>query len=152
MSWCGISTGDWTGRRESLSLPEENPEDSQKGYSMTEEAIIDELARLAIDWALDEEPVGTTAEVTDIVEVDPLEWLTDTSGITPDRAFVVNVLLEDADVTDETDVEGEREVSAVYGYYTERDRFDFAYGADYPLIEPDDEEDEEFGETEEEQG
>ncbi len=128
---------------------------------MTEEEIIDELARLAIDWALDEEPVGTTAEVTDIVEVDPLEWVTDTSGITPDRAFVVNVLLDYADVTDETDVEGEREVSAVYGYDTERDRFIFAYGADYPLIEPDDEEDEdededeafddeEFGEAEEE--
>ncbi len=115
---------------------------------MTEEAIMDELARLAIDWALDEEPVGTTAEVTDIVEVDPLEWLTDTAGGAPDRAFVVNVLLEDADVTDEMDVEGEREVSAVYGYYMERDRFAFAYGADYPLIEPD--EDEEFGETEEE--
>ena len=35
------------------------------------------------------------------------------------------------------------------------DRFAFAYGADYPLIEPDDEEDEafddeEFGEAEEE--
>ncbi len=117
---------------------------------MTEEAIMDVLARLALDWALDEEPVGTTAEVTDIVEVDPLEWLTDTSGTTPDRAFVVHVLLEDAEVTDETDVEGEREVSAVYGYYTERDRFAFAYGADYPLIEPDDEDvDEEFGETDE---
>src|SRR5260370_10542966 len=104
---------------------------------MTEEAIMDELARLALDWALDEEPVGSTAEVTDIVEVDPLEWLTDTSGTTPDRAFVVNVLLEDADVTDETDVEGEREVSPVYGYYTERNRFDFAYAAAYTLIEPD---------------
>lgn len=115
---------------------------------MTEEAIVDELARLAIDWALNEEPVGTTAEVTDIVEVDPLEWLTDTAGITPDRAFVVNILLEDADVTDETDVEGEREASAVYGYDTERDRFTFAYGADYPLIEPDDEEDEEFDDEE----
>src|SRR6266700_2536043 len=88
---------------------------------MTEEAIIDELARLAIDWALEEEPVGTTAEVTDIVEVDPLEWVTDTSGITPDRAFVVNILLDDADVKDETDVESEREVSAVYGYDRERE-------------------------------
>jgi hypothetical protein len=39
---------------------------------MTEEAIMDELAWLAMDWALEEEPVGTTAEVTDIVEVDPL--------------------------------------------------------------------------------
>ncbi len=125
--------------------------DSEKGCSMTEEEIIDELARLAIDWALDEEPVGTTAEVTDLVEVDPLEWVTDTPGVNPDRAFVVNVLLDYAEVTDETDIEGEREVSAVYGYYTERDRFDFAYGADYPLIEPDDEEDEEFGEVEEEQ-
>ena len=115
---------------------------------MTEEAIMDELARLAIDWVLDGKPVGTTAEVTEIVEVDPLEWVTDPSGITPDRAFVVNILLDYADVTDETDVEGEREVSAVYGYDTQRDRFIFAYGADYPLIEPDDEDDEEFDEEE----
>jgi len=45
-------------------------------------------------------------------------------------------------------------VSAVYGYDTERDRFEFAYGADYLLIEPDDEEeefdDEEFSDREEE--
>ncbi len=122
---------------------------------MTEEEIIDELARLAIDWALDEEPVGTTAEVTDIVEVDPLEWVTETSGVKPDRVFVVNVLLDYADVTDEKEVEGEREVSAVYGYFIEVDRFAFVYGVDYLLIEPDDEEEEEFddetfGETEEE--
>ncbi len=38
---------------------------------------------------------------------------------------------------DEAEVEGEREVSAVYGYFRDADRFDFAYGADYPLIEPD---------------
>jgi hypothetical protein len=44
----------------------------------------------------------------------------------------------------------EREVSAVYGFDTERDRFALAYGADYPLIEPDDEEEEEFSKTEEE--
>ncbi len=121
---------------------------------MTEEAIIDELARLATDWALDEEPVGSTAEVTDIIEVDPLEWITESSGVNPDRVFVVNVLLDYAEVADETDVEGEREVSAVYGYDTERDRFEFAYGADYLLIEPDDEEeefdDEEFSDREEE--
>ncbi len=115
---------------------------------MTEEEIIDELARLAIEWALDEEPVGSTAEVTDIIEVDPLEWITESSGVNPDRVFVVNILLDYAEVTDETDVEGEREVSAVYGYYTERDRFEFAYGADYLLIEPDDEEDEEFDDEE----
>src|SRR6266851_7046185 len=144
MSWCGISTGDWTGRRESLSLPEENPEDSQKGYSMTEEAIIDELARLAIDWALNEEPVGTTVEVTEIVEVEPLEWATETSGVNPDRVFVVNVLLDYTEATDETEVEGEREVSAVYRYFKEGDRLDFAHGADYSLIELDDDEDEEF--------
>ncbi len=122
---------------------------------MTEEELIDELERLTTEWALDEEPTGTTAEVTDIVEVDPAEWVTDTAGGAPDRAFVVNVLLDDAEVTEETDVEGEREVSAVYGYYSDGDRFAFAYGADYLLIEPDDEEDEEFddeefGETEEE--
>jgi hypothetical protein len=117
---------------------------------MTEEAMVDELRRLAIDWALEEEPVGTTAEVTDIVEVDPLEWLTGTSDITPDRAFVVNVLLDYDEVTEEADVEGEREVSAVYSYFSDGDRFAFAYGADYPLIEPDDEEDEAFGETEDE--
>ena len=115
---------------------------------MTEEEIIDELARLAIDWALDEEPVGSTAEVTEIVEVDPLEWITESPGVNSDRAFVVNILLDFAEVTDETDVEGEREVSAVYGYDSERERFEFAYGADYPLIEPDDEEDEEFDDDE----
>jgi len=41
-------------------------------------------------------------------------------------------------------------VSAVYGYYSDGDRFAYAYGADYPLIEPDDEEDEAFDETEQE--
>ena len=121
---------------------------------MTEEAIMDELTRLAMDWALDEEPVGTTAEATDIVEVEPAEWVTDTSSIAPDRAFVVNVLLNYDEVTEDADVEGERDVSAVYGYFSDDDRLDFVYGADYPLIEPDDEEDEdfddeEFGETEE---
>ncbi len=115
---------------------------------MTEEAIIDELSRLAIDWALEEEPVGSTAEVTDIVEVDPREWITESSSVNPDRAFVVHVLLESADVTDEADVEGEREVSAVYGYFMEVDRFAFVYGTDYPLIELDDEEDEEFDDEE----
>ena len=122
---------------------------------MTEEELIDELERLTIEWALDEEPAGTTAEVTDIVEVDPAEWVTDTAGGAPDRAFVENVLLDYAEVTGETNPEEEREVSAVYGYFSDTDRIDFAYGADYPLIEPDDEEDEEFddeefGETEEE--
>ncbi len=58
-------------------------------------------------------------------------------------------------MTEEADVEGEREVSAVYSYFSDNHRFDFAYWADYPLIEPDDEkdeafDDEEFGETEEE--
>jgi hypothetical protein len=117
---------------------------------MTEEEIMDELVGLAMDWALDEEPTGTTAEVTEIVEVDPVEWVTPTEGVSPDRAFVVNVLLDYAGVTDEAEVEGEREVSAVYGYFRDADRFDFAYGADYPLIEPDfDEEfeDEEFSGT-----
>ncbi len=122
---------------------------------MTEEELIDELERLTRAWALEEEPTGTTAEVTDIVEVDPAEWVTDTAGGAPDRAFVVNVLLDYGDVTDEADVEGEREMSAVYGYFSDSERFKFAYGADYPLIEPDDEEDEafddeEFGEAEEE--
>jgi hypothetical protein len=119
---------------------------------MTEEEIMDELVGLAMDWALGEEPVGATAEVTAIVEVDSGEWVTPTAGVSPDRAFVVNVLLDYAEVTDEAEVEGEREVSAVYGYFRDADRFDFAYGADYPLIEPDyDEEfdDEEFGGTEE---
>ncbi len=122
---------------------------------MTEEELIDELERLTLAWALEEEPTGTTAEVTEMVEVDPAEWVTDTAGGAPDRAFVVNVLLDYAEVTEEADVEGEREVSAVYGYFSDGDRFDFAYGADYPLIESDDEEDEafddeEFGEAEEE--
>ena len=121
---------------------------------MTEEEIMDELVGLAMDWALGEEPTGATAEVTEIVEVDPVEWVTPTAGVSPDRAFVVNVLLDDAGVTAEAEVEGEREVSAVYGYFRDADRFDFAYGADYPLIEPDfDEafEDEEFADAEEEQ-
>jgi hypothetical protein len=119
---------------------------------MTEEENMDELVELALDWALGEEPTGTTAEVTEIVEVDPVEWVTPTAGVSPDRAFVVNVLLDYAEVPEEAEVEGEREVSAVYGYFRDADRFDFAYGADYPLIEPDfDEEfeDEEFGGTEE---
>ena len=121
---------------------------------MTEEEIMDELVGLAMDWALGEEPTGATAEVTEIVEVDPVEWVTPTAGVSPDRAFVVNVLLDDAGVTAEAEVEGERDVSAVYGYFRDADRFDFAYGADYPLIEPDfDEEfeDEEFAGAEEEQ-
>jgi len=107
-----------------------------------------------MDWALGEEPTGATAEVTEIVEVDPVEWVTPTAGVYPDRAFVVNVLLDYAGVTAEAEVEGERDVSAVYGYFRDADRFDFAYGADYPLIEPDfDEEfeDEEFAGAEEEQ-
>ena len=119
---------------------------------MTEEEIMDELVGLAMEWALGEEPVGTTAEVTEIVEVDPVEWVTPTTGVSPDRAFVVNVLLDYAELTDEAEVEGERDVSAVYGYFRDADRFDFAYGADYTLIEPDfDEEfeDEEVGGTEE---
>ena|SRR5438128_1535990 len=121
---------------------------------MTEEEIMDELVGLAMDWALAEEPTGATAEVTEIVGVNPVEWVTPTAGVSPDRAFVVNVLLDYAEVTAEAEVEGERDVSAVYGYFRDADRFDFAYGADYPLIEPDyDEEfdDEEFGGTEEEQ-
>jgi hypothetical protein len=77
---------------------------------MTEEELIDEPERLTIAWALDEEPTGTTAEVTDIVGVDPAEWVTDTAGSAPDLAFVVNVLLDDAEVTEEADIEGEREV------------------------------------------
>jgi len=40
---------------------------------MTEEENMDELVELALDWALGEEPTGTTAEVTEIVEVDPGE-------------------------------------------------------------------------------
>lgn len=120
---------------------------------MTEEEIMDELVGLAMDWALGEEPVGATAEVTAIVEVDPVEWVTPTAGVYPDRAFVVNILLDYAEVTDEAEVEGERDVSAVYCYFRDDDRFDFAYGADYTLIEPDHDEefdDEEFGGTEEE--
>lgn len=61
---------------------------------------------------------------------------------------MVNVLLDYAEVTDEAEVEGERDVSAVYGYFRDADRFDFAYGADYPLIEPDFDEDEEFEDEE----
>lgn len=82
---------------------------------MTEEEIIDELTKLGIDWALEEEPEGVTAEVTALVEVDPAEWMTEAAGPLPDRAFVVNILLDDAEVSEETEVEGEREVSAVYG-------------------------------------
>ncbi len=115
---------------------------------MTEEELVDELERLTLEWALGEEPTGTTAEVTDIVEVDPAEWVTDTADGTPNRAFVVNVLLDYDEVTDEADVEGEREMSAVYGYFSDSERFKFAYGADYPLIEPDDEEDEAFDDEE----
>ena len=122
---------------------------------MTEEEIIDELTRLGIEWALEEEPEGVTAEVTAIVEVDPAEWMTETAGVPPDQAFVVNILLDSTEVNEETEVEGEREVSAVYGYFSDDDRLAFAYGADYPLIEPEEEEDEafddeEFNETEEE--
>ena len=116
---------------------------------MTEEEIMDELVRLAMDWALGEEPTGAIAEVTEIVEVDPVEWVTPTAGVSPDRAFVVNDLLDYAKVTEEAEVAGEREVSAVYGYFSDADRFDFAYGADYLLIEPD--YDEELDGTEEEQ-
>jgi hypothetical protein len=116
---------------------------------MTEEELIDELERLTLAWALDEEPTGTTAEVTEMVEVDPAEWVTDTAGGAPDRAFVVNVLLDYDEVTEEANVEGEREVSAVYSYFSDNDRFAFAYGADYPLIEPDDEVDEAFDDEEE---
>ena len=115
---------------------------------MTEEEIMDELVRLAMDWALGEEPTGAIAQVREIVEVDPVEWVTPTAGVFPDRAFVVNVLLDYAEVTDEAEVEGERDVSAVYGYFRDADRFDFAYGADYPLIEPDFDEDEEFEDEE----
>jgi hypothetical protein len=115
---------------------------------MTEEELIDELERVTRAWALDKEPTGTTAEVTEMVEVGPAEWVTDTMGGAPDRAFVVNVLLDYAEVTEEANVEGEREVSAVYGYFGDSERFKFAYGADYPLIEPDDEEDEAFDDEE----
>ena len=66
---------------------------------MTEEEIMDELVGLAMDWALGEEPVGAIAEVTEIVEVDPVEWVTPTAEVYPDRAFVVNVLLDYAEVT-----------------------------------------------------
>ena len=43
---------------------------------MTEEEIMDELVRLAMDWALGEEPTGAIAQVREIVEVDPVEWVT----------------------------------------------------------------------------
>ena len=75
--------------------------------------------------------------------MDPAEWVTETADVPPDRAFVVNVLLDYAEANED---EGEAEVSAVYGYFSDEDRLEFAYGADYPLIEPDDEE---FDETEE---
>ncbi len=39
-------------------------------------------------------------------------------------------------------------VSAVYGCFSDSDRLEFAYGADYPLIEPEDEEDEDFDDEE----
>jgi|SRR5215467_7925548 len=118
---------------------------------MTEEEIIDELTRLGIDWALEEEPEEVTAEVTAIVEVDPAEWVMETAGVPPDRAFVVNVLLDYAEVTEETEDESEAEVSAVYGYFRDEDRLAFVYGADYPLIDPEeveDEDDEGFDEKE----
>jgi hypothetical protein len=115
---------------------------------MTEEEIIDELEKLALEGALEGEQVGTTAEVTDIVEVDLAEWVMDPASVSPDRAFVVNVLLDDIEATDEAGLEGEREVSAVYDYFSVDDRFAFAYGADYPLIEPEDEEDEGFDDEE----
>ncbi|SRR6266702_8325112 len=117
---------------------------------MTEEEIIGELEKLAIGWALEGEQVGTTAEVTGIVEVDPAEWVKDTASVSPDRAFVVNILLDYAEVTVGSELEDEHEVSAVYGYFSDGDRFAFAYGADYPLIEPEDEEDEDFDDAEEE--
>src|SRR5260370_7630625 len=104
---------------------------------MTEEEIRDELVGLAMDWALGEEPTGATAEVTAMVEVDPGEWVTPTAGVSPDRAFVGNVLLDYAEVTDDAEVEGEREVSAVYGYFRDAHRFHFAYAADSPLLYPD---------------
>ncbi len=64
----------------------------------------------------------------------------------PDRAFVVNILLDSTEVNEEREGEGEREVSAIYGYFSDTDRLELTYGADYPLIEPDDEE---FDEAEE---
>jgi hypothetical protein len=69
---------------------------------------------------------------------------------------VVIVLLDYTEVNEEAKVEGEHAVSAVYGYFSDGDYFEFAYGADYPLIESDGEEDEkfddeEFNETEEEE-
>ncbi len=115
---------------------------------MTEEEILDELEKLAIAWALEREQGGTTAEVTAIVEVDPAEWVTETGSVSPDRAFVVNVLLDSTEATDEAEREGEREVSAVYGYCSDDDHFAFAYGADYPLIEPEEEEEEDFADEE----
>jgi hypothetical protein len=115
---------------------------------MTEEEISDELTRLGTEWALKEEPEGVTAEVTAIVEVDPAEWVMETTGAPPDQAFVVNILLDSTEAVEEREVEGEREVSAVYGYFSDDDRLEFIYGADYPLIEPDDEEDEDFDDEE----
>jgi len=115
---------------------------------MTEEEISDELTRLGTEWALEEEPEGVTAEVTAIVEVDPDEWVMEAVGVPPDRAFVVNILLDSTEVDEEREGEGEREVSAIFGYFSDDDRLAFAYGTDYPLIEPDDEEDEAFDDEE----
>jgi hypothetical protein len=76
---------------------------------MTDEEIMDELVRLAMDWALGEEPVGATAEVTALVEVDPGEWVTPTAGVSPDRAFVVDVLLDYAEEFDDEEFGGTEE-------------------------------------------
>jgi hypothetical protein len=62
---------------------------------MTEEEIIDELEKLAIECALVGKQVGTTAE-----------WVRDTASVSRDRAFVVNILLDYAEVTEEAEVEG----------------------------------------------
>ena len=115
---------------------------------MIEEEISDELTRLGTEWALEEEPEGATAEVTALVEADPAEWVMETAGVLPDRAFVVNILLDSTEVNEEREGEGEREVSAIYGYFSDTDRLEFTYGADYPLIEPDEEEDEAFDDEE----
>jgi hypothetical protein len=61
---------------------------------------------------------------------------------------VVNILLDSTEVDEETEIEGECEVSAVYGYFSESDHLAFIYGADYLLIEPEDEEDEDFDDEE----